>query len=65
MRLAAARAESRIAGFSQERVREATGLSEEGSEMEAWERVQCATGASVGARGGGTLGGWCPLSVGI
>ena len=65
MRLTAARAETRIAGYAQEQVREATGLSEGGAEVEAWERVRCATGASVGARGGGTLGGWRPLGVGI
>ena len=48
-----------------ERVREATGLSEGGAEVEARDRVQWATGSSVGARGGGTLEGWIPLGVGI
>ena len=65
MRLSAARAETRIAGLPRERVREATGLSEGDAEVEAWNRVRCATGASVGTRGGGTLGGWRPLGVGI
>ena len=48
-----------------EQVREATGLSEGGAEVEEKDRVRWATGSSVGERGGGTLGGWRPLGVGI
>ena len=44
-----------------ERVREATGLSC----VEARDRVRLAIGSWVGERGGGTLGGWRPLGVGI
>ena len=65
MRLVAASAETRITGYAREQVHEATGLSEGGAEVEEWDCVRCATGASVGARGGGTLGGWRPLGVGI
>ena len=65
MRLAAAHAETRVTGYARERVREATGISEGGAEVEVWKRVWCATGELVGARGGGTLGGWIPLGVGI
>ena len=60
-----ARAETRIVGFAWEQVCEATRLSEGGAEVKAWYRVWCVTGVSVGARGGGTLGGWRPLGVGI
>ena len=45
MRLAAARAETRVAGYARERVREATGLLEGVAEVEAWDSVRCATGA--------------------
>ena len=48
-----------------ERVREATGLSEGGAEVEARDRLRWATGSWAGARGGGTLGVWRPLGVGI
>ena len=44
-----------------ERVREAMGLSG----VEAWDRVRLAIWSWVGKRGGGTLGGWRPLGVGI
>ena len=63
MRLAVAHADTRISGYAWEQVCEATGFSEGGAEVEAWDRVRCATGASVGATGGGTLGGWCPFGV--
>ena len=62
---AVARAETDIAGHALERVREATGVLEGGAEVEAWDRVRWAAGSLVGARGGGTLGGWRPLGVGI
>ena len=65
MRLATTRTKTGIAGYTWERVREATGLSEGGAEVELQERVRCATGALVGTRGGGNLGGWRPLGVGI
>ena len=65
MQLAAARAETRSLGYAQERVCEATLLSEEGAEVEVWYHVRCAMGASVGERGGGILGGWHPLGLGI
>ena len=61
----AAHTETRISGFAWERVREAMRLSEGGAEVEAWDRVQFVTGASVGARGRGTIGGCRPLGVGI
>ena len=61
----AARVETENAGHTLERVREATGLPEGGAEVEARDRVRWATGSSVGERGGGTLGGWRPLGVGI
>ena len=63
--MVAARSKTGIAGYARERVRETTGLLEGGAEVEAWDRVQCVTGELVGARGGGTLGGWRPLGVGI
>ena len=52
-------------GHTLKRVREATGLSEGGAEVEAQDRVRWAMGLSVGERGGGTLGGWRPLGVWI
>ena len=65
VQLAAVRAKTGIAGYAREQVREAKGLSEGGAEVEARDRVRCATGASVGERSRGTLGGWRPLGVGI
>ena len=44
-----------------ERVQEATGLYG----VEARDRVQLVIWSWVGERGGGTLGGWHPLGVGI
>ena len=61
----AAQAETENAGHALDRVREATGLPEGGAEVEARDCVRWATGSLVGARGGGTLGGWRPLGVGI
>ena len=65
MRRAAAWAETENDGHALEQVREATGLSEGGAEVEVRDRVRWATGSWVGERGGGTLGGWRPLGVGI
>ena len=48
-----------------ERVCEAMWLSVWGAEVEAWDRGRWATGPSVGDKGGGTLGVWRPLGVGI
>ena len=48
-----------------ERVREATGLSDGGARVEARDRVRWAIGSWAGEQGGGTLGGWRPLGVGI
>ena len=62
---AAARAETENAGHTLQQVREATGLPEGGAEVEARDHVWWVTGSLVGARGGGTLGGWRPLGVGI
>ena len=59
MRRAAAWADSVGDGRALERVREAKGLSD----MEAWDRLRVAIGSWVG--GGGTLGGWRPLGVGM
>ena len=56
-RQAAAQAETENAGYVLEQVREATGLPEGGADVEARDSVRWATGSSVGARGGGTLGG--------
>ena len=64
MRRAAARADTENAGHALERVREATGLPEGDAEVEVRDRVRWATGLLVGARGGGTLGGWRPLGCG-
>ena len=61
MRRAGAWAESVVDCRALERVREATGLSD----VEARDRVQVAMGSWGGERGGGTLGGWCPLGVGM
>ena len=61
MRRAAAWAESVGDEHALDRVCEATGLSC----VEAWDRVRLAIGSWVGERGGGTLGGWRPLGVGI
>ena len=65
MRQAAAWDETKNVGHALERVREATGLSEGGTEVEARDRVRWATGLLVGEKGVGTLGGWRPLGVGI
>ena len=65
MRRAAARAETENAGHAPERVCEETVLPEGGAEVEAWDHVRWETGSSVGEGGGGTLGGWRPLGVGI
>ena len=65
MRRAAAWAETENDGHALKRVREATVLLEGGAEVEAWDCVWWATGSWVGERGGGTLGGWIPLGVGI
>ena len=61
MRRAAAWAESVVGGRALVRVREATGLSD----VEARDQVRLAIGYWVGERGGGTLGSWRPLRVGI
>ena len=61
VRWAAAWAESVGDERALERVREATGLY--GVEAQDW--VQLAIGSWVSERGGGTLGGWRPLGVGI
>ena len=61
VRRAAAWAESVVDCRVLELVREATGLSD----VEAQDRVRFATGSRGGERGGGTLGGWCPLGVGM
>ena len=65
MRQAAAWAKNENDGHSQERVREATGLSYGGAGVETRDRVWWATGSWVGEHGGGTLGFWLPLGVGI
>ena len=65
MRRAAAWTETVNDGHALERVRETTGLSDGGAEVEARDRVRWATGSWVGERGGCTLGGWRPLRVGI
>ena len=65
VRRAAARSETKNTGHALEWVREATRLPEGGAKVQAQDRVQWATGMSVGARGKGTLGGWRPLGVGI
>ena len=59
MRREAAWAESVVDCRALERVWEATGLSD----VEARDRVRVAIGSWVG--GGGTLGGWRPLGVGM
>ena len=61
MRRAAAWAESVVDCRALERVWEATGLSD----VEAWYRVRVAMGSWGGERGGGTLGCWRPLGVGM
>ena len=61
MRRVAAWADSVVDCRGLEQVREATGLSD----VEARDRVRVAIGFWVGERGGGTLGGWRPLGVGI
>ena len=65
VRRAAEQAETENAGHALERVREATGLLEGGAEVEARNHVRWETGSWVGERGGGILGGWRPLGVGI
>ena len=65
MRRAAAWAETESDGNVLERVREATGLSDGGAGVEARDRMRWATGSWVGERGGGNLGGCCPLGAGI
>ena len=65
MQRATAWADTENVGHALERVREATGLSDGGAEVEAQERVRWATGLLVGERGGGTFGGWRPLGVGV
>ena len=42
MRLGAARADTEIAGYAREQVREAMGFFEGGAEVKAWDRVPCA-----------------------
>ena len=61
MRQAAAWDESVVDCRALEQVREATGLSG----VEAKDRVQVVMGSWGGERGGGTLGGWRPLGVGM
>ena len=61
MRRAAAWADSVVDCRAQERVREATGLSD----VEARDRVRVAIGSWVGEQGGDILGGWRPLGVGM
>ena len=58
-------AETENVGHVLERVCDETGLPEGGAEMEAQDRVRWETGSLVCARGGGILGGWRPLRVGI
>ena len=65
MRRTGAWAETEDDKHALERVREATGLSDGGVEVEARDCLRWATGSWVGERGGGTLGGWRPLGVGI
>ena len=65
MRRVAAWAETENVGHALEQVHEAKGLLEGGAEVEARDHVWWATGSLVGERGGGTLGGWRPLGVGI
>ena len=65
MRRAAAWAETENDGHAMDWVREATGLSEGGAEVEARDRVRWATGSWAGERGGGTLCDWRSLGVGI
>ena len=52
-------------GHALDQVREATGLSDGGAEVDARDSVRWSTGSWVGEQGGGTLGGWIPLGVGI
>ena len=61
MRRAVAWAESVVDCRALERVWEARGLSY----VEAQDRVRVETGSWGGERGGGTLGGWRPLGVGM
>ena len=61
MRRAAAWAQSVGDERALEQVREVTGFSG----VEALDWVRLAIGSWVGERGGGTLGGWGPLGVGI
>ena len=61
MRWAAAWADSVVDCHALEQVREATGLSD----VEAQDRMRVAMGSWGGERGGGTLGGWRPLGVGM
>ena len=61
MRRAAAWAESVVDFRALERVREATGLSD----VEALYRVRVLVGSWGGERGGGALGGWIPLGLGM
>ena len=65
MQQAAAWAKTENDGHMLERVHEATGLSERVADVEARERVRWATRSWADERGGGTLGGWSPLGVGI
>ena len=61
MRQEAAWAESVVGFRALEQVREATGLSD----VDARDRLRVAMGSWGGDLGGGTLGGWCPLGVGM
>ena len=61
MRREVACAESVVDCRALERVREATGLSA----VESRDRLQVAMGSGGGERSGGTLGGWCPLGMGM
>ena len=61
MRREAAWAESVVDCCALERVQEAAGLSD----VEARDWVRVAMGSWGGERGGGTLGGWRPLGVGM
>ena len=63
MRRAAAWAETVNDIHALERVSEATGLSDGGAGVEAWDRVRLAIGSWVGEQGRGTLGGWRPLRL--
>ena len=65
VRRAATWAETENVGQALDWVREVTGLSEGGAEVEAQDRVRWATGSLVVERGRGNLGGWRPLGVGI